>query len=244
MKVKAEVKSEVKSKMVQKVKKEEKDIRKEIKTLLDTISESWYYLSQKLYEVYTGDLFKTWGYNSFEDYSKEELSMEYRIAMFYVQIGQAIKKFGIPEDKVRTLGWTKFKELTYLFKEGISKEEIDNYIDEVKTKSYTEIKDFVKTERVRRAGGDTSVIEKAVKLEFRLKKDQAELVQTALKESMGLINSDNEGMALVYICVDWMMTKSPTPQNLDQIIPKEQEEVKLERKEKVDKTKRKERLII
>jgi len=228
----ATTKTTTKSKAKTGTREKKPDIRKQIKNLLETIEQSWFEISILLSDTYYGELYKKWGYESFEDYAKAELDMEYRSAMFRVQVGKTINDLNITKQQIGELGWTKFKELTYILKEkDLTKEHMENLFNEVKDMSFRETKEFIKQVRIEQETGEPGQSVKKTVMKFKFTNEQEEVVQHAVDEAMGIMEVDNENLALEYICMEWMMNHSETP---IAEVEDEPEEVKPKRKEKAD----------
>jgi hypothetical protein len=184
---------------------EPRDIRAENKQLIDDVNKNWFRLSVNLAETYDGELWKRWvapHYENFKAYCEQELHLEYRIAMWRVQMGRAIAKFGITEDMVSNLGgWTKFKEWTRLLTvDGVRREELINILKKIKDLTFEETKEYVESIITEHKGGED--VQK-VTLSFTMIGEGANVVKAALKEVMDLIDGDSESQALEYMCLDY-----------------------------------------
>jgi hypothetical protein len=184
---------------------EPRDIRAENKKLIDDVNKNWFRLSINLAETYDTELWKRWvgaHFNSFKDYCEQELHLEYRIAMWRVQMGRAIIKFGIAEDMVSNLGgWTKFKEWTRLLTvDGVQRDELLNILKQIKDLTFEETKEYIESVITEHKGGEE--VQK-VTLTFTMVGEGANVVKSALKAVMDLIDGDSESQALEYMCLDY-----------------------------------------
>jgi hypothetical protein len=184
---------------------EPRDIRAENKQLIDDVNKNWFRLSLNLAETYDKELWKYWvgaGFDNFKAYCEQELHLEYRIAMWRVQMGRAISKFGITEEMVANLGgWTKFKEWTRLLTvDGVQREELLGVLQAIKEMTFEQTKEYVESIITEHKGGEE--VQK-VTLTFNMVGEAANVVKAALKEVMSLIDGDSESQALEYMCLDY-----------------------------------------
>jgi len=191
-----------KKKSVKMEKKAKVSIREEIKTLARNIDESRYDLYLKLYEVKEKEQYASWGYENYKDYVEEELSLEYRIALWYARMGEIITKYNIPKDVILNVSWTKFKEISLLD----NKEEIEKLLKKAPNMTFQEIKDVVKQLRKNIAPKKEINI---TKITFNLIEDQYDVVKQAIEKAKQTVGTDSNGAALEYICQEFLMADEP-----------------------------------
>ena len=213
-----------------------KDVRKEIISLMENIEESWYDISILLYHIYKENLYERWGYDKFSGYVENELSISYRDALFRRQIGEAIVKYALDKELVTKVGgWLKFKEITYLFHEGMKNEDFEKLINKVEPLTHEETKELVKNER--HGKFDEKIGIRIFK--FRTTDDQAVNIDMAISDAMELIGTNNPALALELICIEFSLNKSNgiSTEILEFITDKKEEPMK--RKEPAHKGKKK-----
>lgn len=191
-----------KKKSVKMEKKAKVSIREEIKTLARNIDESRYDLYLKLYEVKEKEQYASWGYESYKDYVEGELSLEYRIALWYAQMGETISKYNIPKEVILNVSWTKFKEISLLD----NKEEIEKLLKKAPNMTFQEVKDTVKQLRKNIAPKKEINI---TKITFNLIEDQYDVVNQAIEKAKQMVGTDSNGAALEYICQEFLMSDEP-----------------------------------
>jgi hypothetical protein len=182
---------------------EPRDIRAENKQLIDDVNRNWYKLSINLAETYDGELWKHWGsFDNFKAYCEQELHLAYRIAMWRVQMGRAIKRFGISEEMVGNLGgWTKFKEWTRLLTvDGVQREELLGVLQAIKDLTYEQTVEYIESIITEHRGGEE--VQKMT-LTFSMVGEAANVVKATLKDVMELIDGESESQALEYMCLDY-----------------------------------------
>lgn len=189
------------------------DKRKEIKNLFEGIEKNWFIISKNLSEIYDNKIFLNWGFNTFEEYVKHDLPfLSYRLALWKVQIGQAIRRLGLKEDIIGKMGWTKFKELCYLFNDNTTEDEAYQIINELKDKTYEQVRDYVID--IRNKKGEA--IEKKITITFRVTEDAARIIDNAIKEAGELIGENASiGTKIEYICAEWHLHHNPAKRGED-----------------------------
>lgn len=88
------------------------DLRRRNLELVTNIKDNYLELAQCLYESYTEEKWKSWGYGSFKEYAQKELGVRYGKASYLKNIWM---HFGKDEEllkQVESVGWDKMKELT------------------------------------------------------------------------------------------------------------------------------------
>jgi len=191
-----------KKKSVKMEKKAKVSIREEIKDLIRSIDDSRYDLYLKLHEVKSKEQFVQWGYETFKDYAESELNLEYRIALWYAQMGETIAKYNIPKDVILSVSWTKFKEISLLD----DKKEIDRLLKKAPNMTFNEVKETVKQLRKNLAPKKEVTI---TKLTFSLIEDQYEIVKQAIDKAKEAVGTDSTGAALEYICQEFLLADEP-----------------------------------
>jgi len=179
-------------------------IRKKIVELIEQIEQTWVEVSVLLADVYENEKFKDWGYEKFEDYTTTELNLEYRSAMYRVQLGKAIQELGLDKNRLKKIGWTKIKELLPLLKSETNEKTLNDLLKKAEKESYRSIRDFVKQVKEEIVAAENVEKVKKVKVTFQFLQDQFDIVNRAIDRAMELANTDNKALALEYICGEWL----------------------------------------
>jgi hypothetical protein len=214
MRAKAQDKAETEepAEEVERLEKEDKDILKLIKgadilELAQELSEDSaaldYRLGGVLYHVRLDKAFvkldKKYAENGgFGLYVKDHLNIEYRKAMYLIDIYVAFNKFGIDAAKVAELGWTKAAKIAAVM-------DADNAEELVKLAEDSTVADLVETikESYKEVGRKKGERKKMISFKFRLFEDQADAVKrviTAAGEQLGLKRLDD---AFEHIVMEW-----------------------------------------
>lgn len=211
------------------------DLRSKVLKLAEEIKERYYELSIILSDVYHSKLYEQWGFKSIREYFEDEVGLSYRSGMYYVEMGDAIKKFAISKDAIKGLGWSKFKELAKLVG-NTSPEEFRQIVEEAKELPVKEVENIVKQKK-------QTVTEERTILSFTLLKEQAETVEHAIaiaSELLGIPVGEQRGRCLEYICLEFQSNYNPElTEHIKSLMVSEEKLKKAEYKERVDKGKKK-----
>ena len=147
------------------------------------------------------------GYASFQVYIQAELGMPYRKAMHLINIYDHLVESGIPYEKVKSLGWTKLKEIAPI----INEDNVDDWVDTAENMNnlqlMDEVKDFKKGDTPDDKVGEK--VKSAVKTKiFKLHKDQQETVEEAIEVAKEACGTEFDSVALEYICLDFLGSPS------------------------------------
>lgn len=182
-----------------------KNDRDQMRKFVETINNSWYEFSLIANRVYRNESFKSWGFESFKDYVETELGIEYRIAMWRVQIGDAIEQHGVTREMLAGMGWTKFQALIPVLQKG-NHDQVVETIENAKDKTVREVRVEVDRAIARANGGEPLV---KTKMAFLLEGDNHKIVQAALEKAMEVSGTGDPNKAIVYICGEWVLNHNP-----------------------------------
>ena len=201
------------------------DRRKEIKVDLANERESWYKVAVNLSEIYHSGMYVGWGFDKFELYAETDLDLNYRTAMYRVQMGDAILATGVTKAQLAGIGWTKFKEMSSLLNSETSPEELKKILEDTKDLTFRETQDYVKAKRLKK-----EIVSQTVKFQFSFIDEQAELVNEVLDTVCALIDTENKNLALEYVLTEWQMNHNPELKERIMANIHVEEEEKVERK--------------
>lgn len=146
-------------------------------------------------------------YESFKDFMAGEYGMNYRKGMYLVGIYNSLVESEVSWDKVKDVGWTKLKELSSV----LTKDNADEWIEKALTLTTIQLIDYIKNLDVdggEDTGKTTDDSAKLTTMTFKLHEDQKETVQAALDKAMKDSNTDVASVALDYICMAFLETKT------------------------------------
>lgn len=205
----------------------------------EDIEKNKFSLNQFIYEMYEEEKYKPLGYEKFSDYVEKELPCEYRIAMWYRQMGKVQNLFNISQDVVDSVGWTKFKELAALITDKTNPSDVQKMLDYAAAHTFIEVQQYVKKKRAAQHGKE--IVEKKT-VSFTWTVPQYEIIQGALSEAMALANTENESLAFEYICGEWMLNHAEggNPEVKESLhVPPTAVESRMPQVERADKGKKK-----
>jgi hypothetical protein len=179
------------------------------KMLVERVEETYYTLGGVLADIYEQGIYKSVGYDGkrgFADYTQAELGIQYRKAMYLIDIYQRMQALGLDDTRLREIGWSKAKELLRF----ATADNFDDLVDYAKEHTREQLVDYLKTSNVSDGSeGTAGGTVKKTKLSFSLFADQAEGVTRAIDAAKNMVGSDDPNQALEYICTEWsQMTES------------------------------------
>lgn len=131
-------------------------------------------------------------------YVKDKLNIEYRKAMYLIDIYYKFNQFGIDAAKVQELGWTKCSKIAAVMTED-NAEELVELADK---SSVSELNDAIK-ESYKEVGGTKGEKRRKVAFKFRLWEDQAAAVEEIIKGTAQQLGFKDLSDAFEHIVVEW-----------------------------------------
>jgi hypothetical protein len=162
-----------------------------------------YKLGGILFHVRKSEAFKTLDKRyadkgGFGLYVSEQLNIEYRKAMYLVDIYYKTNKFGIDPAEMTAIGWSKAAKIAAVMTE----ENADELLELAKTTSVAELSENIKT-NYKEVGGTKGEKKKLKLFKFKLFEDQGVAVEgvlAAVAAAMGLKHLDD---AFEHIVMEW-----------------------------------------
>lgn len=164
-------------------------------------------LAQLMSEAYHREYYTKWGFKDFREFCDSELGMQYRKALYLVDIWDKVKSLNLSRAKVEKLGWTKMKDIAQVVTADNAKE----WMDKAEKMTSRELQEAVKVSRSpdRTAGG---VVPHITTMSLKMSEAETRVIMEALEEAKKLTNSDSSVVALEMICQDWLESKGVAPQ--------------------------------
>jgi hypothetical protein len=136
-----------------------------------------------------------------------EFDMKYRKADYLIQIYENLVASGVKWNDVKSVGWTKLKEIAHLITKENVKEWVekansmnkDTLIKEVKLMEADDGEDI--SAKLSKAGKAESVV---TTMTFKVHADQKETIDEALTKAKELGETEANTVALEYICADFI----------------------------------------
>lgn len=142
------------------------------------------------------------GYKDFKAYISEKYGIEYRKAMYCINIYDKLVSEQIPWGKVSELGWTKLSILVPV----ITAENVDTWVAKALEVNCETLKALVKasTQGLEKVEDETKVTSEVVKMAFTVHPDQKETISQALEKAKAEVNTEFSTVALESICLGYL----------------------------------------
>jgi hypothetical protein len=187
----------------------------EAERLADNIDTNYFKMGGILKLINDNSWFE--GFAAFDDFVFEKYKMKGRKARYLISIYDNLVTKMIPWDKLSHLGWTKIKELAPV----ITLDTVDSWVEKAEKLSVIELIAVIKAEQPTEGGEKTAkTTDEVVKMVFKLKPDQAEIVTQAMSKAKGELHTEFDTVALENICSGYVggTTDVNKPFDLDAVI--------------------------
>jgi hypothetical protein len=154
----------------------------------------------------------TWfdGATDFDSFVSEQYGFQARKAHYLIQIYTDLVTKQIPWAKVSHLGWTKLKDLSPV----LTVENVDEWAAKAEKLTVAELQQVLKgATPAGEAGAKTT--DDFVKIAFKVKSDQAQIITTALAKAKGELNTEFDTVALENICAAYVAGSTGVAQAVD-----------------------------
>lgn len=186
---------------------DEETARELVHKLIEDTEFSYFKLGGVLSVINANGWFKPYG--SFKDYVENEHGIKYRNARYFISIYETLVEANIPWEKVKTIGWTKLKELLPV----ISTENVDQWVEVASKNSTLQLIEMVKSEK-EQGTAETVETDKEPKtvttMTFKVHEDQKATIKAAIDKAQKESGTDVATVALEHICLDYL-NGSPKP---------------------------------
>lgn len=157
------------------------------------------------------------GADSFDLFVLNHYGFAGRKARYLMSIYDHLVTKQIPWDKVSHLGWTKLKDLAPV----LTPDNVDEWVAKAEKVTVMELQALLKAGTPEGSGDETAkTTSDVVKITFKLKSDQAKVVQQALAKAKGELHTEYDTVAIENICAGYVGGTSPVakPFDLDAVI--------------------------
>ena len=134
----------------------------------------------------------------FSVYLLEHLNIEYRKAMYLIDIYYKWNKFGLDPAKVAQVGWAKAAKIAAVMTE----ENADELVELAENNTVADLVENIKTS-YKEVGGTKGDKKKLKLFKFKLFESQADAVEEVLASVMGAMNFKNLDEAFEHIVMEW-----------------------------------------
>lgn len=183
------------------------EIRQQVIALRNQSESSCWDLSEILFKVYNENLYRSWGFTSWQDYVINELDVSVDKARLLIKLQEW---FGTMtpsiQEWMKSLGWTKARRLMHVVTVANAAE----WRDRVLGKTVAQIEEMLQAERNALAGDDITEgasdapDDKPVKWTASLHPGQKTVVEQAIQKAKEVGHTDKIGHALSLICIEYL----------------------------------------
>lgn len=176
--------------------------------LLDNIDHGYFRLGGVLAAIQAQGWYQDKGHETFRAFVEAECGIQYRKAMYLIQIYNGLVEAGIPWAKVSHLGWTKLKELANI----LSPENVDDWVALAENVTVLQLQDHIREATKGESAGDSPEVEatesKTSTMTFKVHEDQRVTIEEALAKAKHETGTEHNAVALEAICIDFLGSTS------------------------------------
>lgn len=147
------------------------------------------------------------GFPTYEAFLREKFGFGKRKSDYLVKIYTKLVDNHIPYQKVAKLGWTKVKELV----DVLTADNVDEWVAKALPLTVMELIGLLNAPTGESATA-TKTSDDVVPLKFKVHKDQAEVIHSALAKAKGEMQTEVDTVALTAICSGYLANASSLPQ--------------------------------
>jgi hypothetical protein len=145
-------------------------------------------------------------HGTFRDFVENEHGLNYRRAMYYIGIYNGLVESGIPWDEVKSLGWTKLKEIVPVLTKANVKAWVKTALKQTTLQLIETVKSHVAAEAQKKLGNDgaTEPSLPVTTKTFKVHSDQKATIEAALAKAKQIASTTFDTVALDFICLDYL----------------------------------------
>ena len=190
-----------------------------VPVLLGSVDESYFKLGLILDHIKSNQWWAKG--DTFRNVVEGTFGIKYRKAMYLIGISDNLVEANVPWSKVKSLGWTKLKEVSDI----LTPENVDEWVDKAGAVSTLELKELVKAAKQDSLEPSDlpDVTDTVSTLTFKLHKDQRDQIVAALEQGKLEAETEYSSVALESICSGYLAGSVSTGD--DDAVTKLQEEL-------------------
>ncbi len=173
--------------------------------LADVAERDNFKLGGLLDRIHDEELYKSAGYEQFEDYVFDTFGFRRSKGLHLIQIYNVLVELEIPWEQARDVQWCK---LRLLAKAGVmSKKNCEKWLEVARTKSVTELADLIRRVLEKKNGSDSpseTQTSETKTMSFKVHEDQIENIEDALEKAMEQSNTKAKAVGLYYVCTSFL----------------------------------------
>jgi len=142
------------------------------------------------------------GESGWQDYLRDELNVEYRSAMYYIEIYKTCSELGIDEERIAHIGWTKLRSVVKVARK-ITDKQLDKLLERAGKLTRDELDAYIDKNFVG-SGASPERIAK-VTYKFTAMGDEAEYINNSIARAQELVEGGDVNSAMKHIIREWAM---------------------------------------
>jgi hypothetical protein len=168
------------------------------KDLLESVDETYFKLGGVLALIQTKSYWEGHGHDSFKAFINAEYGLQYRKAMYLIQIYNDLVESGVAWEKVQGLGWTKLKELSPI----LNNDNVDALVEKAQTMTVLELIEYIKSLKTPGTAPEMPEAPSSpiTTLTFKVHTDQKEVIRATVDKAKEDYGTEYDAVALEHIC--------------------------------------------
>lgn len=177
----------------------------QVPKLLDNIDHDYFKLGGVLSVIQSQGWFMDKGHENFRAFVEAECGIQYRKAMYLIQIYNGLLESGVTWDQVKHLGWTKLKELAPI----LSPDNVLEWVELAEGVTVLQLQEYIKAATKGEDAGNSPETDQAgakdtTTMTFKLHTDQKTTIREALDKARHETGTEFDAVALEAIALDFL----------------------------------------
>jgi len=177
-----------------------------VPSLMNGADENYFRLGGVLSVISANKYYEAEGYPNFKEFVEARYGLQYRKAMYWVQIYDKLIESGVHWDVVKDVGWTKLKDLAAV----LTPENAEEWVKKAIGSTVLQLQEAIakaKLGTLANSGitpvedGDKS---KVTTITYKVHADQKTVIEEAVEKAKIEANTDFGGVALEAICMNYL----------------------------------------
>lgn len=175
-----------------------------VPSLLDNIDHDYFRLGGVLSAIQSAGWFMDKGHETFRSFVESECGLQYRKAMYLIQIYTGLVGSGVEWSQVKHLGWSKLKELAPI----LSPENVVEWVAVAENMTVLQLQDHIKASTKGENAGNSPEVDgetsKTTTMTFKLHSDQKTTIKEALAKAKHETGTIFDSVALEAMALDFL----------------------------------------
>lgn len=173
--------------------------------LLDGADENYFRLGGVLSLISAQKYYEKEGFKDFRTFVEQKFGIQYRKAMYWVHIYDKLIESNVPWNKVKTVGWTKLKDLAAI----LTIENVDEWVQRALNSTVLQLQEAIakaKSGTLEKSGIEPTEDTKSATttVTFKVHQDQKTIINEAIEKAMKEAETEYTGVALESICMNYL----------------------------------------